>query len=121
MGIEESYLDYKSGGYYLEGTGLKGKRLMTLILLIALAYSNAVMQGTTLKMKSVKKYIVRPKESKRKYQRRSTFGSGLDSQQWVTYLDKYTGAVQELMKLTPNKRHFYQRGMRAVTQIMPSS
>jgi hypothetical protein len=67
MGIEESYLDYKSEGYYLEGTGLKGKRLMTLILLIALAYSNPVMEGTTLKMKSVKKYIIRPKESKRKY------------------------------------------------------
>jgi hypothetical protein len=59
MGIEESYLDYKSGGYYLEGTGLKGKRLMTLFLLIALAYSNAVMEGTTLKMKSIKKYIIR--------------------------------------------------------------
>ena len=61
MGIKESYLDYKSGGYYLERTGLKGKRLITLILLIALAYSNAVMEGTTLKMKSVKKYIIRPK------------------------------------------------------------
>jgi hypothetical protein len=121
MGIEEMFRDNKSGGYYLEGTGLKGKRLMTLLLLIALAYTHAVIQGTTLKMKSVKKYIVRPKESKRKYQRCSTFGSGLDSQQWVKYLDKYTGAVQELMKLTPNKRHFYQREMRAVTQIRSNS
>ena len=120
MGIEESYLDYKSRSYYLEGTGLKGKRLVTLILLIALAYSNAIMEGTTLKTKSVKKYITPPKESKRKYQRRSTFGSGLDSQQWVTYLEKHTGAVQELMKLTPNKRHFYQPGMRAVTLIRSS-
>ena len=101
MGIEESYLDYKSGGYYLERTGLKGKRLMTLILLIALAYSNAVMEGRTLKMKSVKKYIICPKESKRKYQRRSTFGSGLDSQQWVTYLDKYTGAVKRVNEINP--------------------
>ena len=67
---------------------------MALILLIALAYINAVMEGTTLKMKSVKKYIIRPKQSKIKYQRRSTIASGLDSQQWVTYKDKYTGAVQ---------------------------
>jgi hypothetical protein len=29
MGIEESYLDYKSRGYYLEETGLKCKQLMT--------------------------------------------------------------------------------------------
>jgi hypothetical protein len=60
---------YKSGGYYLEGTGLKGQRLMVLILLIALAYSSASVQGTTLKMKEVKKYIVRDNEPKRKHSR----------------------------------------------------
>jgi hypothetical protein len=48
MGIEESYLDYKSGGYYLEATALKGQRVIALILLIPLAYISAVMQGTTL-------------------------------------------------------------------------
>lgn len=48
MGIEEMFRDYKSGGYYLEGTGLKYQRVMALILLIALAYSSAVMPGTTL-------------------------------------------------------------------------
>ena len=65
MGIEEMFRDYKSGGYYLEGTGLKGQRLMVLILLIALAYSSAIVQGTTLKMKEVKKYIVRDNEPKK--------------------------------------------------------
>jgi hypothetical protein len=53
------------GGYYLEGTDLKGQRLMVLILLIALAYSSAIVQGTTLKMKEVKKYIVRDNEPKK--------------------------------------------------------
>ena len=48
MGIEEMFRDYKSGGYYLDGTGLKNPRVMALNLLIALAYSSAVMQGTTL-------------------------------------------------------------------------
>jgi hypothetical protein len=38
MGIEEMFRDYKSGSYYLEGTGLKGQRVIVLILLIALAY-----------------------------------------------------------------------------------
>jgi hypothetical protein len=37
------FRDYKkSGGYYLEGTGLKCQRLMVLFLLIALAYSSAI-------------------------------------------------------------------------------
>jgi hypothetical protein len=48
MGIEEMFRDYKSGGYYLEGTALKNPRVMALNLLIALAYSSAFMQGTTL-------------------------------------------------------------------------
>jgi len=108
MAIEEMFRNYKSGGYYLEGTSLKGQRLMVLILLIALAYSSAIVQGTTLKMKEVKKYIVRDNEPKRKHSRWSTFGSGLDSQQWLTYLEKYAGEVQELMTLTPTKRQFYQ-------------
>jgi hypothetical protein len=111
------FRDYKSGGYYLEETGLKYQRLMVLILLIALAYSSAIVQRITLKMKKVKKYIVWDDEPKKKYSRRSTFGSGLDSKQWLTYLDKYAGEVQELMTLTPTKRQFYQRGMRAISQI----
>jgi hypothetical protein len=49
MGIEEMFRDYnKSGGYYLKAPGLKGQRVMALILLIAQAYSSAVVQGTTL-------------------------------------------------------------------------
>jgi hypothetical protein len=79
--------------------GLKYADIMGLILLIALAYSSAILQGTTFKIKSVKKYIVRHNEPKRKYQRRSTFGSGLDGQQWLTYLDKYASDVQELVVL----------------------
>jgi hypothetical protein len=66
MGIEEMFRDYKSGGYYLEGTGLKGQRLMTLLLLIALAESSALVQGTTLKMKKSKSILFAlksPKES----------------------------------------------------------
>jgi len=122
MGIEPMFRDYKSRGYYLEGTGLKCQRLMVLILLIALvAYSSAIVPEKTLKIKIVKKYIVRDNEPKKNYSRRSTFGSSLDSQQWLKYLDKYAGEVQELMTLTPNKRQFYQRGMRAINQIQCSS
>jgi hypothetical protein len=49
MGIAEMFPDYnKSGAYYLEGTALKCQRVMALILLIALAYSSALMHRTTL-------------------------------------------------------------------------
>ena len=95
------FRDYKSGGYYLEETGLKDQRLMVLILLRALAYSSAIVQRTTRKMKKVKKYIVWNDEPKKKYSRRSTFGSGLDSQQWLTYLDKYAGEVKLVNDINP--------------------
>ena len=60
------FRDYKSAGYYLQATALKGHRSLTLILLIALAYSSAVMQGTTLlhnRSQSILFVIKSPKES----------------------------------------------------------
>jgi len=53
-------------------------------------------------MKEVKKYIVRDNEPKRKHSRWSTFGSGLDSQQWLTYLDKYAGEVKRVNDINPD-------------------
>ena len=117
MGIEEMFRDYQTGGDNIEGTGLKGERLIKIILLMAIAYSSARFQGTEIQKKQVQKYISRSKEPRKKYRRRSTFGIGQDGEQWVNYLAKHSELVQELMKLTPNKRRFYQQGVRAGTRI----
>jgi hypothetical protein len=121
MGIEEMFRDCKTGGYDLEGTSLKGGRLVNMILLMTLAYSSAIFQGTELKKKQVQKYVSRRKEPKKKYRRRSTFGVGLDGEKWVNYLEQYSEEVEQLMKLTPSKRRFYQQGMRAATLIQSIS
>ena len=42
MGIEEMFRDCKSGGYNLEGTGLRGNRLNSMILVMSLAYLTVV-------------------------------------------------------------------------------
>src|SRR4028118_2062089 len=102
MGIEEMFRDCQSGGYDLEGTGLRGNRLITIILLMALAYLSAVCQGTLHQKKQVQKYISRCKEPCKKYKRRSTFGVGKDGEQWVDYLDRHSLEIQQLMKLTRN-------------------
>ena len=119
MGIEEMFRDYKSGGYHLEGTGLTGHRLMSLILLVALAYTSAIIQGTTVQEKALQWYVACPQSPHRKYPRRSTFGIGLDTQQWFNNLEQYAPQVQQLISLTPHKRRFYQRGMNAVNQFLP--
>lgn len=49
----------KSGGYNLERTQTSDERLNNLILLLALAYSCAVLQGQQIKRKSLQKYVDR--------------------------------------------------------------
>ncbi len=44
MGIEEMFRDCKSGGYNLEGSGLRGNRLNSTILVISLAYLKSNLQ-----------------------------------------------------------------------------
>jgi len=88
-----------------------------MILLMTVAYLEAIFQGTQLKKKQVQKYVCRRKEPKKRYRRRSTFGVGLDGKKWVNYLEQFSLEVEQLMKLTPNKRRFYQQGMRAATLI----
>ena len=121
MGIEEMFRDCKTVGYDLEGTSLKGNRLINMILLMTLAYSSAIFQGTKLKKKQVQEYVSRRKEPKKRYGRRSTFGVGLDGEKWVNYLEQYSWEMEQLIKLTPSKRRFYQQGMRAATLIQSIS
>jgi hypothetical protein len=121
MGIEEMFRDCKTGGYDLEGTSLKGGRLINMILLMTRSYSSGIFQGTEIRKKQVQKYVSRRKEPKKRYRRRSTFGVGLDGENWVNYLEQYSDEVEQLMKLTPNKRRFYQQGMRAATLIQSIS
>jgi hypothetical protein len=121
MGIEEMFRDCKTGGYDLEGTSLKGDRLIKMILLMTLAYSSGIFQGNEMRKKQVQKYVSRRKEPKKRYRRRSTFGVGLDGEKWVNYLEQYSDEVEQLMKLTPSKRRFYQQGMRAATLIQSIS
>ncbi len=121
MGIEEMFRACKTGGYDLEGTSLKGERRINMILLMTRSYLEGIFQGTEMRKKQVEKYVSRRQEPKKRYRRRSTLGVGLDGEKWVNYLEQYSDEVEQLMKLTPNKRHFYQQGMRAATLIQSIS
>jgi hypothetical protein len=55
--------------------------------------------------------------TKKKSRRRSIFGVGVDAEKWVGYLEQYALEMQQLMKLTPSKRRFYEQGLRAATLI----
>lgn len=119
--IEEMFRDCKSGGYNLEETKVSVARLNSLILLIAIAYTSAIIQGAKIKRMGVQKYVCRVKEPYRIERRHSTFYIGLHGRSWVDSGEHYAEAVAELMRLTPNKRKYYQQGLRAVKLIQSAS
>ncbi len=115
------FKDFKSGGYNLEVTNVSGQQLTTLILLIALAYTSATLQGEKIKRIGVQKYVGRVKENKRSTRRHSSFYLGLSAQTWVNFVEPCRELVAALMRLSPNKRKYYQRGIRAMKLILCAS
>ena len=115
--IEEMFRDFKKGGYNLEDTNVEGERFISLVLLMALAYTSATIQGQQIKRKGIQKYVARIKEYGRSERRHSSFYIGLYSQTWVNFKDICMKLITELMRLNPNKRKYYQQGMRAMKLV----
>lgn len=115
--IEEMFRDFKTGGYNLEDTKVSGERLITLILLIALAYTSATIQGQQIQRKGVQEYVGRVKEKSRTTRRHSSFYIGLYGYTWVSFMDNCQSLVTQLMRLHPNKRKYYQQGQRAMRLV----
>jgi len=119
-GIEAMFKDCKTGGYNLEKSHACDDRLKTLILLIALAYSCAILQGRKLKLMGIQKYIGRVTEYRRSQPRHSSFWVGLYGQCWVVGMEFCQEIVGELMSERRNKLPFFQRGHRAMSLILSS-
>ncbi|MBF2065974.1 MAG: IS4 family transposase [Calothrix sp. C42_A2020_038] len=115
--IEEMFRDFKKVGYNLEDTNLEGTRFISLVLLIAIAYTSATIQGQEIKRKGVQQYIARVKEYGRSERRHSSFYIGLYGQTWVNFKDTCMELVAELMRLNPSKLDYYRQGLRAMKLI----
>ncbi len=57
--IEAMFKDCKTGGYNLEKCRVNAARLLSLVLLIAIAYTTAIAKGTKIKSMGLQKYICR--------------------------------------------------------------
>jgi hypothetical protein len=115
--IEEMFRDFKKGGYNLEDTNVEGTRFISLVLLIAIAYTSATIQGQQIKRKGIQKYVARTKEYGRLERRHSSFFVGLYGQSWVNFKDDCMELVTKLMNINRNKRKFYQQGLKAMKLI----
>ncbi len=113
MGIEAMFKDCKTGAYNLEKCQGNAQRLLSLVLLIAIAYTCAIQRGQKIKLMGIQKYICRIKLATRITRRHSNFWVGLYGGLWVESYGFCHQLVEQLMQLTPNKLPFYQRGLRA--------
>jgi len=111
------FKDCKSGGYNLEDSHACNQRLVSLVLLIGVAYSCAVLHGRKLKQMGLQKYICRAKELKRFHRRHSSFWVGLYGQLWVAGMEVWSELAIQLMRLKPHKLNYFKRGLRAMMLI----
>ena len=116
--IEQMFRDLKSGGYSLEKTGVDGKRFMTMVLLIAIAYTCSTAQGQQLKQKALQKYIARPETKGRSHKRHSAFHIGLTAYRWVPFWSRCQLQIQALLQLDRNKIEYHLRGLRAIDAVL---
>lgn len=118
MGIEEMFRDFKTGGYNLEGTQVKGKRLISLTLLITFAYCQSIIVGEKICRKGVANYINRPTEKSRKHRRHSHFYTGNRGQAWLNSLEVFEEEASLLMANCSRHRLNYQKGRRAARLVI---
>lgn len=116
-GIEAMFKDCKTGGYNLEASYTTNQRLIALILLVAIAYSCAILSGRRSRHMGVQKYVGRLNELKRACRRHSAFWIGLYGQLWVGAMEFWTDLASALMRVKPNKLPYFQRGLRAMALI----
>ncbi|NEN97358.1 MAG: transposase, partial [Moorea sp. SIO3I7] len=116
--IEEMFRDFKSGGYSLEGSKLGAESLTKLIIVIAIAYTSATLQGRVIKKMGIQKYVVRP-ETKSKYGRRhSAFYVGQHQYHWLCLGQICEKIVDELLQINRRWVKHYKKGKRAREQAM---
>lgn len=89
-------------------------------MLIAIAYTCTTQQGKLIAFKGVKEYICRLEENFRKDKRHSNFWVGLYGGLWIQVFQMCHDWVKRLMRATPNKLPFDQKGLRAKRLILSS-
>lgn len=81
--IEEMFRDFKAGGYNLEGSNLASELLSKLMIVVAIAYTSATLQGQKIKRMGIQKYVARPETNVKGQHRHSSFYLGQHLFNWL--------------------------------------
>ncbi|MBO1047688.1 MAG: IS4 family transposase [Dolichospermum sp. DEX182a] len=112
--IEEMFRDLKSGGYNLEGSQLAPQHLSKLIIVIAIAYTSATVQGKKIKDMGIQKYITRPEKRYKGQRRHSSFYVGQHLYYWLHLHQMFQKSIEELMQISSYRLKDYIKGQRAM-------
>jgi hypothetical protein len=119
MGIEMMFRDCKLGGYHLEGSKASTPRLNSLVLLIAIAYTQSCLQGNKYRATSTSKYIGRDQKLRYDTSDTSRFWLGNYAGDWLMMMDLMSNSVGLLMLHRPQHRLNFLKGLDAVNSLVP--
>jgi hypothetical protein len=119
MGIEMMFRDCKLGGYHLEGSKASTPRLNSLVLLIAIAYTQACLQGNQYRSTATSKYIGRDQKLRYDTSCTSRFWLGNYADDWLMMMDLMSNSVGLLMLHRPQHRLNFLKGLDAVNSLVP--
>lgn len=119
MGIEMMFRDCKLGGYHLEGSKASTPRLNSLVLLIAIAYTQACLQGNKYRSTVTSKYIGRDQKLRHDTSCTSRFWLGNYADDWLMMMDLMSNSVGLLMLHRPQHRLNFLKGLDAVNSLVP--
>jgi len=112
--IEEMFRDYKSGGYNLEGTQMNQTHLSALLVIVAIAYTSACLQGQGVKAMGIQKYVARPENPHTNQRRHSRFYVGQHLYHWLDLSEMFRETIDELLQISRYHLPHYIRGRRAM-------
>ena len=84
------------------------QRFLALVLLIAIAYSLATMQGQQMRILRIDNYAGRIQAHTDKTPHHSDFRFGLYGQRWIIGMDLWADWAFRLMACKPHKRLYFQ-------------
>ena len=112
--IEEMFRDFKVGGYSIEGPKLEKKQLYKLMIIVAIAYTNATIQGKQIKRMGIQKYVARPEIKMKGQRRHSSFYVGQYLHHWLRLQQLCQETVDEILQINRRWLNHYKQGQRAI-------
>lgn len=116
--IEEMFRDYKSGGYNLEGTQMNRDHLFAMLVIVAIAYTSACLQGQDVKALGIQKYVAQPENPSKNQSRHSRFYGGQHLYHWLDLSQMFRETIDELLQISRYHLPHCIRGRRAIDLIL---